>query len=114
MLGKTRNKIMSVLLKCLIGFPIILMLVVEVFITSFYLENDIIVIYTAIITTLCWTILFWIFIKFKYYHYIWMSVLLCSFIYMYLMNNQIHNAHEINGCLEIGKVWDDNQKICLD
>ena len=68
--------------------------------------------YVAIITTLCWSLFFWIFIPYKLKHYLFMLLALAAFLQMFFFNLYIKRAHLLDSCLDHGLVWDYDQHLC--
>lgn len=81
-------------LKIAVVLFLCMMLAMEAFETSFYISNDLTVIYTAIITTLCWLLLGWLFVDYKKIHYIMLGIFSVSFLYLCFIHGEIQKAHE--------------------
>lgn len=90
------------------------MLVLEAFLTAPFVKADIIVVYTAIITTLCWLLLGVAFGRLSKGLYIFLAIVAGAYFYFYYFNSEIHLAHEQERCLDLGKVWDSEQKVCRE
>lgn len=114
-MSKIRIKeLMKICIKGLFALILIAFLIIEVFLTSSSLEAETIIIYTAIITSLCWVLVFWIFTKFSLFQRLLALLIYIAFLYMYFLNTQVGIAHGVQGCLETGKVWDYDKNICRD
>lgn len=103
-----------VMIKAIVIFPVIVFLIYEALITeneeALYTHT----IYVAIITTLCWVLIFWAFTIYKMKQYVFSSLVLAAFLYMFFCNTDIQRAHWLDTCLDRGNVWDYDGHICRE
>ena len=90
------------LLQVAVVLFLLLFLVLEVFETSFFVKGDIMVVYTAVATTLCWLLLGWLFIPYKKLHYGFMIFVTAFFAYLYFYQSEITSAHTKQKYIENG------------
>ena len=90
------------LLQIAVVLFLLLFLVLEAFEISFFVKGDVIVIYTAVVTTLCWLLLGWLFIPYKKLHYGFMIAVTAVFAYLYFFQGEITSAHTKQKYIESG------------
>lgn len=106
------NKIFINSIKGLIALFLLVILVLEAFLTAPYISYDITVIYTAIITTLCWLLIGWLFMHYSYFQYFLFFIAVIPFLYLYCFDVQIKLAHQQERCVDLGQEWDKEQNFC--
>ncbi len=92
---------------------LLLMLVLEAFLTAPYLNYDIIVIYTAVITALCCSLIGLFFITCSKWLYTFLFIAFCAFFYLYCFDVRISLAHQQERCMDLGRIWDKKQNNCV-
>ena len=83
---------------------LLVMLVLEAFLTAPYLTYDIIVVYTAVITTLCWLLIGLFFITYSKWLYAFLFITFGAFLYLYCFDARISLAHQQERCVDLGSV----------
>lgn len=91
---------------------LLIMLISEAFVTAHFIESDIIVVYTAVITTLCWLLIGLFFTTYSKWLYIFLFMTVGAFFYLYYFDTRISLAHQQERCMDLGRVWDKEQNIC--
>lgn len=92
---------------------LLVMLVLEAFLTAPYLTYDIIVVYTAVITTLCWLLIGLFFITYSKWLYAFLFITFGAFLYLYCFDARISLVHQQERCVDLGSVWDKNKNNCF-
>ena len=105
-------KAMHIIIKGILITPIVLFLIYEAYITENEEASMAHIPYVAIITTLCWGLIFWVFNRYKQKHYIFVMLIFLAFLQMFLFNANIKRAHQLDSCLDNGLIWDYDQHIC--
>lgn len=100
------------LIKVVSALFLLVMLILEAFLTAPFLPHDVSVVYTAIITTLCWLLLGWFFLYFSKWQYVFFAVVTAGYFYFYYFDARVSLAHQQERCLDLGWVWDKEQNIC--
>ncbi len=106
------KKVFINFLKGIILLFLLVMLVSEAFLTAHFMEPDIIVVYTAVITTLCCLLFVLFFIAYSKFLYLILFIFISIFLYLYYFDSKISLAHQQERCLDLGKVWDKEQNKC--
>lgn len=106
------KKISIIFLKGIILLFLLSMLVSEAFLTAHFIEYDIIVVYTAVITTLCWLLIGLFFITYSKWLYLFLFMTVAAFLYLYYFDARVSLAHQQERCMDLGEVWDKEQNIC--
>lgn len=91
---------------------LLVMLVLEAFLAAPYLNYDIIVIYTTVITTLCCLLIGLFFITYSKWLYTFLLITVSAFLYLYYFDARISLAHQQERCINLGQVWDKEQNDC--
>lgn len=107
-----RKKIFIDLTKGLILLFLLTMLILEAFLTASYVKYDTSVIYTAIITTLCWLLIGCLFMSYSSRHYIFLAIITATYFGFYYLNDEINLAHQQERCLDLGNIWNKEQNKC--
>lgn len=107
------QKISIIFLKGIILLFSLSMLVSEAFLTAHFIESDIIVVYTAVITTLCWLLIGLFFITYSKWLYTFLFITFGAFLYLYYFDARISLAHQQERCMDLGQVWDKEQNNCF-
>ncbi len=107
------KKISVIFIKGIILSFLLVMLVLEAFLTAPYLNYDIIVIYTAVITTLCCLLIGLFFIIYSKWLYTFLLITVGAFLYLYYFDARISLAHQQERCVDLGQVWDKEQNNCF-
>lgn len=94
--------------------PLIFFFIYEAYITQNEESSMVHIQYVAIITTLCWCLIFWIFLSYKLKHYLFVFLIFIAFLQMFFFDIYIQRAHQMDRCLDKGKVWDFDEHICRD
>lgn len=92
---------------------LLVMLILEAFLTAPYLNYDIIVVYTAVITTLCCLLIGLFFITYSKWLYTFLFITIGTFFYLYYFDARISLAHQQERCVDLGWVWDKKQNNCF-
>ncbi len=94
--------------------PVIFFLIYEAYVTQNRESYMTHVQYVAIITTLCWGLILWMFFSYKLKHYVFMFLVFLAFLHMFFFDLYIRRAHQLDACKDRGLVWDYDQHICRD
>lgn len=105
-------KTLLIVIKGIIVLPLIIFLILEAYTTQNQEAQMAHIQYVAIITTLCWILVLWLFISYKVKHYIFLAFILTAFFQMFFFNIHIKRAHQLDICIDRGYVWDYEQHIC--
>jgi len=97
------KKIIIKSLQVIFVLLLMLCLVIEVFETSFFIKGDVMVVYTAVITTLCWLLAGWLLMPYKKLHYCFFVLVAAVFAYLYFLQEEIVSAHAKQVCVETGE-----------
>ena len=106
-------KAMHIIVKGILITPIVLFLIYEAYITENEEASMAHIPYVAIITTLCWGLIFWVFNRYKQKHYIFVMLIFLAFLQMFLFNANIFkcfylmriSSEHINWILVLIMAW---------
>lgn len=112
---RVKNLLLKALLigfKGIVVFPLIIFLILEAYTTQNQEAQIAHIQYVAIITTVCWILVLWLFTNYKVKHFIFLAFFLTAFFQMFFFNIHIKRAHLLDSCIDRGYVWDYEQHIC--